>query len=321
MAVDKAVAAAGKPMAEFTSGDQKGVMEQVEKAGELAAFMEAWKKAEQAVKDEANIVKQAAREAEDFADHYEKRVQAVTESLRHRAEAQDAEAQAIGKTAGEVAKLKAMEDLRHQAQRDNLPITEEMLKQAEAVGLNTQRVAELRQQYDQLNSVGKTVASSLESAFAKFAQTGKFSFSDMIKSMLLDLEKLAFKMALMPIFGGTAANPGGLFGDLMKGALSFGGGKAGGGPLDSGKWYIAGEHGPEPIWGGGSGAFASGYGKGGAGGGAGHMTYTVNIEGAYGREELAAMMKQTGESAVASALARSREALPNWSRSSKMLTA
>lgn len=41
----------------------------------------------------------------------------------------------------------------------------------------------------------------------------------------------------------------------------FGGFKASGGPIEQGKWYIAGEHGPEPIWGGGPGAFASGYGN------------------------------------------------------------
>jgi len=45
---------------------------------------------------------------------------------------------------------------------------------------------------------------------------------------------------------------------------SFGGSKASGGPLQQGKWYIAGENGPERIWGGGAGAFAGGYGGGGS---------------------------------------------------------
>lgn len=66
----------------------------------------------------------------------------------------------------------------------------------------------------------------------------------------------------------TAGGTGGLFGAL------FGGFKAKGGPLDPGKWYIAGEQGPEPIWGGGAGAFAvpSGAAMGRSGGGA-----SVNI--------------------------------------------
>lgn len=37
---------------------------------------------------------------------------------------------------------------------------------------------------------------------------------------------------------------------------TFGGFKAKGGPLNPNQWYIAGENGPEPIWGGGQGAFA-----------------------------------------------------------------
>ncbi|MGI9160825.1 MAG: hypothetical protein ACR2K1_13830, partial [Saprospiraceae bacterium] len=54
--------------------------------------------------------------------------------------------------------------------------------------------------------------------------------------------------------------------------FSFGGGKAEGGPLQQNKWYIAGEKGPEPIWGGGAGAFAAGY------GGSGSSATVINID-------------------------------------------
>lgn len=58
-----------------------------------------------------------------------------------------------------------------------------------------------------------------------------------------------------PTFSGsTGGGSGGILGTLLGGL--FGGFKANGGPLNSGKWYIAGENGPEPIWGGGNGAFA-----------------------------------------------------------------
>lgn len=43
----------------------------------------------------------------------------------------------------------------------------------------------------------------------------------------------------------------------------FGGGKAEGGPLQQGKWHMAGENGPEPIWGGGIGSYADAKGGGG----------------------------------------------------------
>jgi hypothetical protein len=58
--------------------------------------------------------------------------------------------------------------------------------------------------------------------------------------------------------GSGSGGASGFFGTILTSL--FGGGKAEGGPLDEGKWYIAGEKGPEPIWGGGPGAFAAGYG-------------------------------------------------------------
>jgi hypothetical protein len=71
-------------------------------------------------------------------------------------------------------------------------------------------------------------------------------------------------------FTGSSASTGG---DALSQMFSlYGGPKAGGGPLQSGKWHIAGEHGPEPIWGGGPGAFAMGY------GGMGGVTITNNID-------------------------------------------
>ncbi len=60
-------------------------------------------------------------------------------------------------------------------------------------------------------------------------------------------------------------------------APMFGGGKAQGGPLEMGKWYIAGEKGPEPIWGGGPGAFAQGYPSGEGGGQPAQITYAPTV--------------------------------------------
>lgn len=62
---------------------------------------------------------------------------------------------------------------------------------------------------------------------------------------------------------GQMDSKGNLTGGLLSTGINalFGGFMAEGGPLQQGKWYMAGEHGPEPIWGGGQGAFASGYGS------------------------------------------------------------
>jgi len=84
-------------------------------------------------------------------------------------------------------------------------------------------------------------------------------FADTIRRMLAEAASAKLFEAL---FGesGSGGGAGNWLGTLIG---AFGGGKASGGPLQSGKWYIAGEHGPEPIWGGGPGAFAMGYGGGG----------------------------------------------------------
>ncbi len=98
------------------------------------------------------------------------------------------------------------------------------------------------------------------------------SWGDAFKAILVQVMELIIQMTILKKLqkdmsddsgdsGGGGG--GGLFGSLLGGL--FGGHEAAGGPLDPGKWYIAGEHGPEPIWGGGPGAFATGYGKGGSG--------------------------------------------------------
>lgn len=84
--------------------------------------------------------------------------------------------------------------------------------------------------------------------------------------MLLEMEAQAiaadWAKSLFPGEGGGLLGRAGQFGLDVLGGI-FGGFKAKGGPLEQNKWYVAGEHGPEPVWGGGAGAFAAGYGGGG----------------------------------------------------------
>lgn len=102
-----------------------------------------------------------------------------------------------------------------------------------------------------------------EDALVEFVTTGKARFSDLVTSIAADLARLAIRQtilgplssALSGVFGGGNAG-----GTALQTPLSFGGPRAAGGPIETGKWYIAGEHGPEPVWGGGPGAFAAGYG-------------------------------------------------------------
>jgi hypothetical protein len=79
----------------------------------------------------------------------------------------------------------------------------------------------------------------------------------------------------------------------------FGGNMAGGGPLEPGHWYVAGENGPEPIWGGGAGAYAAGYGNGN-GSSPVNVTMQVDARGATvdAIQLLPGAMKQAADMAV-----------------------
>lgn len=130
-----------------------------------------------------------------------------------------------------------------------------------------------------------------------------------LQGVLKTLSRVVLQAALLgqgPLAGvlGTApATPGGTGGLLGSLAASFGGMRAAGGPIRQGKWYIAGEHGPEPVWGGGSGAFAAGYGRG-AGGGAASIRISVDVSGARGDREIQRMVAAGVESGMNQVLER-----------------
>lgn len=137
------------------------------------------------------------------------------------------------------------------------------------------------------------------------------SMINAFKRILADRATLALFDALAGLGGSLTGSSGGkgLSGLLGAGLTSlFGGTKAAGGPLQSGKWYIAGEHGPEPIWGGGPGAYAMGYGGGGGSGGG--MSTVINIDARGATQEAIKLLplaaKQIGEQVEARIVSRLR---------------
>lgn len=87
-----------------------------------------------------------------------------------------------------------------------------------------------------LNSTN-TVIKGLESAIDQFATTGKVKFSDLARSVIADLAKIALKAALNPLFTKIGGSIGGFVGSLF--------GLAEGGPAKANTPYIVGEKGPE----------------------------------------------------------------------------
>jgi hypothetical protein len=246
----------------------------------------------------------------------------LAESIRKQTDAHALQVRTLGAEAGEAARLKFVQDELNKAMKDGVPVTDELRASidaaAAAVGRSASEAARSQEAWKAFQDIGRTVSSSLESAFGKFIETGKFSFKSMVDSMLQDLARLAFRMALMPVFGGGASG-GGLFGALFQGV--FGGFRAEGGPLDQGKWYIAGERGPEPVWGGGSGAFATGYGGGRemGGGGQTNITMRIDLAGANGDETIARISAAAARQAAMAAVAQSNATFPARQRQLQML--
>jgi len=143
-------------------------------------------------------------------------------------------------------------------------------------------------------------------------------FADTIRRMLADA---AAANIFEKLFGSgqfKSGNDNGWLGNALSGLFSsgsgggsdsggnsllgaFGGGKATGGPLDQGKWYIAGERGPEPIWGGGAGAYAMGYG-GGSGGG--NITINMPVDARGATQDAIKLLPAVHDSAVRNAVAQ-----------------
>lgn len=147
-----------------------------------------------------------------------------------------------------------------------------------------------RHLWDDLDDLSQQGARNIQGAFADFLfDPAKKGFAGLVTDFAHALQRMLAEAAATDLFralfgadregnsglgGILGAFLGGLFG-LGGGSGGggtvpaestgpvYGGGRASGGPIDAGKWYIAGEHGPEPIWGGGPGAFAMGYGGGG----------------------------------------------------------
>jgi len=72
------------------------------------------------------------------------------------------------------------------------------------------------------------------------------SWSDALKSVLMELVQVILKLTLMKSLGAASGGGGGFLGGLLGGIGSlFGGHRAQGGPVDSAHSYVVGENGPE----------------------------------------------------------------------------
>ena len=163
------------------------------------------------------------------------------------------------------------------------------------------RVGQLGAGIKEVDDFARQMGLTFSSAFEDAIVGGK-GLSDVLKGLLADIERIVIRKAVTEPVGETVSGwikDSGIT-DSLKGTVGslFGGWKASGGPLDPGKWYIAGEKGPEPVWGGGPGAFATGYGAGGV-----SIVQHINIDSRSDRASIAAAMVQAKDAAKAEILA------------------
>jgi len=133
--------------------------------------------------------------------------------------------------------------------------TKKIHEEALAIGEKTVALQHMRDVQNEMVSI----AQSITSAFGEW-MNGTDSLGHALLKMTLQLAEAVAEAILLDVIlsamGLTALIPTTGIQSII--GPMFGGGHADGGPMSPGKWYIAGERGPEPIWTGGNGAFAQG---------------------------------------------------------------
>lgn len=143
----------------------------------------------------------------------------------------------------EFAKQKqALRDALQIGEIDTTQFEEAMAKIDESIAKLTEDGADKFKELERaIDGWGKNSAK----AIADFAINGKSSFSDMAKSIIGDLmQMIVYQNITKPLFDGIKSS--GIFSDIGS-ALGFGGGRASGGPVTPGNYYVVGERGPEIL--------------------------------------------------------------------------
>lgn len=241
------------------------------------------------------------------ADQIERSVKAAWQQVA----ALEAQAEAFGMAQGEAISFLTQQKLIAQAVALSVPITDTLAESFKKVGDATAEATLKLQQLNVKQGVMMDLAKGITGAF--------MSWIDGTESLGMAFIKLAIQIAeavieavilsiVMTALGiPMAAGPaGGFFG------LLFGGGKAQGGPMQPGSWYMAGERGPEPIYA--PGAIAGGYppNDGGSKGMTIHFAPNVQALDAAGVDRVLSRHLDKMTKMVSRHMSKNPSARPEW---------
>lgn len=176
------------------------------------------------------------------------------ESIRKHIAAMNADAEAVGKTVGEHARLRAEAALLEAANRAGIEVNdayaERIKKIADAAGQAADALNKRKEDFKAFNDALKfggnqfvDVLDGILSGTQTFAQGMQNALSAVRRALLQALITGQGPLAgILGMSSGVPGGTGGLFG-LLGGA--FGGARAAGGPVDPGHVYRVGERGPE----------------------------------------------------------------------------
>lgn len=134
---------------------------------------------------------------------------------------------------------------------------------------------------ERISEVNNTVLGSMNSAIDNFVETGKFKMKDFASSIIKEFIKIEMRAAASSLWKAV----GGGSGVVSMISSAFGGFRAEGGPVSSGKSYIVGERGPELFTPSSSGGITPNHALG-SGGGTTVVNYNISAVDAKSFQQL-----------------------------------
>lgn len=218
------------------------------KAAEEAA--KAFREANEAIYEQALAAAEADAQIEKLRNGYVDMIEPAAKTMRELAKFEEI-APALGLSADQLERIRDAFQEKIDFEQYGKPLKD--------------ITEDIKEQKDLARDLGLTFQSAFEDAVI----AGK-KFSDVLKGLAQDIARIILRK--------TVTEPLGNFvGDMLKGLIpSFGGGKAAGGAVYPGQYYVVGENGPEVLVPGTSGTVIP---NGAAGGVVNNVSIVVNAEG------------------------------------------